>query len=398
MTDYPYRSKVLDGLGVRSWINARNWSTTIGGCWIDDRVLSAMDEVAKTFVDMHELIAAADNRIARLCNVDAAHVTTGTAGAMELAAAACMAGNDYGAWMRLPHTEGLKNEVVIPRGHYISYTPQWTAAGAKLVEFGQAGTLKSFHRELEAALTDQTCCIAYTVSYNTVPRGMIPFEEIVEAGRKHGIPVVVDMASDIPPVSNLSKFCDMGADIVCISGGKAIKAPNNTGIMLGKTRGVELIDAVRSHSFPHPGWGRGHKISKEQIVGLVTALEIFMEEGDALYEQQMQTAVYLKDALSSIPHIDVTIIPNNAAFHEHPVMSHVPRVLIQWDEEPLGMTAGDLDRAVAKDNPPIFLRDTHYADYYTNKQWRLIDTFFLREGEPEIIAHRLKKIFMDAGR
>jgi hypothetical protein len=79
-------------------------------------------------------------------------------------------------------------------------------------------------------------------------------------------------------------------------------------------------------------------------------------------------------------------------------MSHVPRVLIQWDEEPLGMTAGDLDRAVAKDNPPIFLRDTHYADYYTNKQWRLIDTFFLREGEPEIIAHRLKKIFMDAGR
>ena len=398
MAAYPYRSKVLDRLGVRSWINARNWSTVIGGCWIDDRVLAAMDEVAKTFVDMHELIAAADKRIAQLCKVDEAHVTTGTAGAMELAVAACMAGDDYGTWMRLPHAAALKNEVVIPRGHYISYTPQWTASGAKLVEFGQAGTLKSFYRELEAAVTDRTCCIAYTVSYNTVPRGMIPFEEIVAVGRKHGIPVVVDMASDIPPVSNLHKFCDMGADIVCISGGKAIKAPNNTGIMLGKARGVQLIEAVRNHSFPHPGWGRGHKISKEQIVGLVTALEIFVEEGDTLYEQQMQTAVYLKDALGGIPHVSVTIIPNDATLHEHPVMSHVPRVLIQWDAGHLDMTAEDLDRAASQDDPPIFLRNVHYADYYTNKQWRLIDTFFLREGEPEIISDRLKRIFSGAGR
>jgi seryl-tRNA(Sec) selenium transferase len=155
---------------------------------------------------------------------------------------------------------------------------------------------------------------------------------------------------------------------------------------------------VRSHSFPHPGWGRGHKISKEQIVGLVTALEIFVEEGDTLYEQQMQTAVYLKDALGGIPHVSVTIIPNDATLHEHPVMSHVPRVLIQWDAEQLGMTAEDLDRAVSQDDPPIFLRNIHYADYYTNQQWRLIDTFFLREGEPEIIVDRLKRIFPGAGR
>lgn len=398
MTEYPYRSKVLDRLGVRSWINARNWSTVIGGCWIDDRVLSAMNEAAKTFVDMHELFEAADKRIAQLCHVEEAHVTTGTAGAMELAVAACMAGDDYGAWMRLPQTTGLHNEVIIPRGHFISYTPQWTASGATLVEFGQAGTLKSFRRELEAAINDRTCCIAYTVSYNTVPRGMIPFEEIVEIGRAKDIPVIVDMASDIPPVSNLHKFCDMGADIVCISGGKAIKAPNNTGIMLGTAKGVRLIQAIRNHSFPHPGWGRGHKISKEQIVGLVTALEIFVAEGDALYDRQMKTARYMKGALDGIPHLSVTIMPNDEAYHEHPVMAHVPRVLMQWDAEQLGMTAEDLDRAVRQDDPPIFLRNTHYAEYYTNKQWRLIDTFFLREGEPEIIVTRLKKIFANAGR
>ena len=390
--NYPYKSQVLERLGVRSWINARNWSTVIGGDWIDDRVLDAMNEVAKTFVDMHELFAKADRRIAELCQSEDAHITIGAGAAIELAVAGCMAGNDYGAWMRLPNTEGIKNEVVIPRGHYITYAPQWSASGAKIVEYGQAGTLKSFKKELEAAITERTCCLSYTVSYNTVPRGMIPFEEIVEIGKTHDIPIVVDIASDIPPVANLHKYTDLGADICCFSGGKAIKGPNNTGILTGKGRGARIIQAIRNHSFPHPGWGRGHKISKEQIVGLVVALEIFVQEGDGLYEEQMQTAQKLKGALEGISHVDVAIIPNDETYHEHPVMAHVPRVLIEWDADKLGMTAEDLDCAMAKEDPPVFLRNAHYANYYTNKQWRLIDTFYLRECETEIIVERLKRI------
>ena len=224
--EYPYKSQVLERLGVRSWINAKNWSTVIGGDWIDDRVLDAMNEVAKTFVDMHELIANADRRIAGLSQTEEAHITTGAGAAIELAVAGCMAGDDYGAWMRLPNTGGIKNEVLIPRGHYIAYTPQWAAAGAKIVEYGQAGTLKSFKRDIEAAITERTCCLSYTV----------------------------DIASDIPPVANLHKYTDMGADICCISGGKAIKGPNNTGMLLGKNRGTQIIRAIRDHSFPHPGW------------------------------------------------------------------------------------------------------------------------------------------------
>ena len=390
--NYKYRSKTLDRLGIRSWINAKNWSTVIGGNWIDDRVLNAMNEVAKTFVDMHALLAKADERIAQLCQVEDAHITTGTAAAIELAVAGCMAGDDYGAWMSLPNTEGLKNEVVLPRGHYISYTPQWMAAGAKLVEYGQAGTLKSFKRELESAVTDRTCCFSYTVSYNTVPRGNIPFEEVVEVGKKHDIPIVVDIASDLPPVSNLHKYTDMGADITCFSGGKAIKGPNNTGLMLGKGKGARIIDAVRNHSFPHPGWGRGHKITKEQIVGFVVALEIFVEEGDGLYEKQMQTAKYLLEALGGIPDVNVVVIPNDETYHEHPAMPHVPRVLVEWDADKLGLTAKDLDEAMRDEDPPVFLRDVHYANYYTNKEWRLIDTFFLRDNEPEIIANRMKRV------
>ncbi len=393
---YPYRSKVLDRLGVRSWINARNWSTVIGGTWIDDRVLEAMNEVAKTFVDMHELFAKADGRVARLCGVEEAHITTGTGAALELAVAGCMAGDDYGKWMRLPDTEGMRNEVLMPRGHVIAYTPQWTAPGARTVEYGQAGHLRSFRGELESKISESTCCLAYTVSYNTVPRGVVPLEEVIEAGKRHDIPVVIDAASDLPPVANLRKFTDMGADIVCFSGGKAIRAPNNTGFMVGSGRGAEIIGYVRDHTFPHSGWGRGHKISKEQIVGLVVALEIFVEEGDSLYDEQYAAAEYLVEELKGVPGLEVEIIPNDETYHEHPVMPHVPRVLMQWDAKEMGMTAEELDAAVARDDPPIFLRNVHYYNYYTDKDWRLIDTFYLRPPEKVIVAERIRRAFLGA--
>lgn len=389
---YPFRSKTLDRLGVRSWINADNWSTVIGGTWIPDKVLEAMNEVAKTFVDMFELVAKADERVAELCHIDDAHITTGAGAAVELSVAGCMAGKDHGKWMRLPNTEGMRNEVVMPRGHYNIYTPQWTASGAKLVEYGEAGTLKPFKRELEEAISEKTCCLSYTVSYHTMPRGMVPLEMIIDAGKTHDIPVMVDAASMLPPVSNLHKFSDMGVDIACFSGGKAIQAPNNTGIMLGKGRGAEIIEAVREHSFPHEGWGRGHKISKEQIVGLVVALEEFVKNGDKLYEKQYKVAESIVKELSGIPGVDVDIIPNDETLHEHPVMPHVPRVRVEWDEKALGLSPSDVDKYMAEEDPPVFLRKGIYFNYYTNKAWRMIDTFYLRDGEEKIVAKRMRKI------
>jgi len=391
--DYKYRSGVLDRLGVRSWINARNWSTVIGGTWIDDRVLEAMNEVAKTFVDMHELFARADARVAELCQVEDAHITTGTGAALELAVAACMAGDDYGRWMRLPDTEGMRNEVLMPRGHVIAYTPQWTASGAKTVEYGQAGHLRSFKDELESLISDRTCCLAYTVSYNTVPRGVVPLEDLIELGERYDVPVVVDAASELPPVSNLHKYTDMGADIVCFSGGKAVKAPNNTGFMVGGGRGTDLIEAVRGHTFPHSGWGRGHKISKEQIVGLVIALEIFVEEGDSLYAGQMAMARRMAEELGSVPGLEVEVIPNDEKYHEHPSMPHVPRVLMKWSRDEMRMSAEELDAAVARDDPPVYLRNSFYYEYYTDKEWRLIDTYYLRPEEERIVVDRIVEAF-----
>jgi L-seryl-tRNA(Ser) seleniumtransferase len=211
-------------------------------------------------------------------------------------------------------------------------------------------------------------------------------------GKKYDLPVVIDAASELPPTSNLHKFTDKGADIVCFSGGKAIKAPNNTGMMLGSGRGIDIIRAIRENTFPNPGWGRGHKISKEQIVGLVAALEIFMEEGDQLYDIQMEVARYFLRELGGIRGLDVEIIPNDKTYHEHPEMPHVPRVLLKWDREELGLSAYELDDAMAEEDPPVFLRNVHYYDYYTDKEWRLIDTYYLRPVEINIIAERLKGI------
>lgn len=393
---YPYRSKTLDRLGVRSWVNASNWSTVLGGTWIPEYVLDAMNEVSRTFVDMYELIAKVDEHIAKLCQVEDAHVVSGAGAAIELAVAGCLAGNDFGKWSKLPNVDGMRNEVAMPRGHYIAYTPQWAASGARIAEYGQAGSLRSIVNELESAINEKTCCLSYTVSYNVVPRGMIPLEEVISAGKRHDIPVVVDAASMLPPVSNLHRFTDMGADIVCFSGGKAIQGPNNTGMMLGSGKGADIIKAVRDHSFPHDGWGRGHKISKEQIVGLSVALEEFVKSGDSLYEKQMAVAEYFVKELGDIPGLQVSIIPNDDTYHEHVSMPHVPRVKIEWDTDTLGFSAADLDLYMAKEDPPVTLRKSIYYDYYTNKSWRLIDTFYLREEEVLLIARRLEEKFTRA--
>ena len=135
-------------------------------------------------------------------------------------------------------------------------------------------------------------------------------------------------------------------------------------------------------------------MSKEQIVGLITALEIFVEEGDKQYEKQMRLAEYFVRELNEIPSLEVSIIPNDASSFEHPVVPHVPRVLVKWDSKEVGLDAKDLDEAMAREDPPVYLKERHYSDYTSSKAWRIVDTYFLRPGEETIIAERMKRIFM----
>ncbi len=197
-----------------------------------------------------------------------------------------------------------------PRGHYQAYAPQLTAGGARLVEYGRAGISKLFKKELESVVNEQTCCLSYTLSYNPPARGEIPLAEIIETCGRYEIPVVVDAAALLPPVANLHKFTDKGADIVIFSGGKH-PGPATSGMMLGQGRGAQIIEPVRNHTYPHEGWARGFKVWEEQIAPLVgLALEIFIREGDTQYEQgRLQIARFLMNALEDIPHVDVQLSP-----------------------------------------------------------------------------------------
>jgi L-seryl-tRNA(Ser) seleniumtransferase len=396
---YPYRSAFFDRLGVRSWINASNWSTALGGTYLEPAVLEAMADVSQTFVDMGELLSAACDRVAELCKVDAAYITTGAAAGISLSTAACIAGVDQSKWDRLPATEGMRNEVLMHKGHICGYETQYTAVGAELVFVDRPFHRSETQRQMyERAITERTASIAAIYSYNVATRNMLPFEEVVALAKSHGLRTQLDAAALVPPVSNLSKFTDMGFDLVTLSGGKGIRGPQNTGLILGGgDRGKALIEAIRRNTSPNHGLGRPLKVSKEAIAGLVTALEIFTAEGHEAeeYQRQMMKAEYLELQLRDIKHVEVSIVPNDGVRFEHPMQPRVPRVQLEIDTKALGVSLDAIYQAMAAGDPPIKLR-TEFAYYdhsaFTSHGICLIDTYFLRDGEEKIVADRLRTV------
>jgi uncharacterized pyridoxal phosphate-dependent enzyme len=392
-----YQSDTLAKLGVRSWINAHSWITPIGGSILDDKVIQAMADVAHVFCDMNELLTKASKRVAELCQVDAAFITSGAAAGIVLATAACITGCDTRKMNQLfgeiPGREDLQNEVVMQTTHSTHYDYQYWQAGGHLVRVGWAQNVEAHH--IEDAINEKTACIVYVHSYNTVPKE-VPFTEVVKIARRREIPVIVDSAPVLPPASNLHKFTDQGADLVIFSGGKAIQGPNDTGIILGTgKKGVELIEAIQMQASPRFGVGRPFKVSKEQIVGLVTALELFLSRDEKIeYEKQMAKANFIVSKLSKISGLKTYVIPNDNSVYEHPSSAHVPKVYLEWDEARFGLSDKQLDNLLSEEDPPISLRQPRFLSaHITSHCIRLIETYFLKEGEETIVTDRLEKIF-----
>lgn len=376
----------LEKLGVKSWINAANWSTTLGGSVLAPEVVEAMAEVASCWVSLAELLEKAGERVARLTGADAAYITSGAAAGVTLSAAACMTGTDPAKILRLPCTEGMKNEIIHQRAQDNFFTNCFRAAGARIVEVGHAYPVWPQPQMIENAVSEQTAAIAYVNSYHCAPRGNVGIEEVLRIARKHAIPVIVDSASLLPPVSNLTKFVDLGVDLSIFSGGKGICGPNDTGIVLGAgRRGKELIEAVKLNANPYESIGRGFKVSKEQIVGLVAALERFVERDEAThYARLMTTAQGIMRELADLPHVTASIIPHD----EHPMFSLVPRVKLELDTDALGMTAYDVERTLNAGTPPILTRMVKRDPECTV----LIETYHLRDEEVRLVVDRLRSI------
>lgn len=257
-------------LGIKPFINAFDTITTMGGSLMPPEVVAAMAEAAGHFVDLFELNEKVGARIAELTRNEGACVTAGAACGLLLCAAAVMTGCDRALIDRLPDTTGMKNEILVHRCQRLGWQRPPRLSGARLVEFGgEEGTRRE---DLLSAFTERTAAVLYFAS-PLFERHALPLPEVISLAHERGVPVIVDAAANLPPASNLWAYTGMGADLAIFSGGKGLRGPQSSGLIVGKKA---LTDACRMNANPGGGVGRVAKVGKEEIMGLLAAVERFM--------------------------------------------------------------------------------------------------------------------------
>jgi L-seryl-tRNA(Ser) seleniumtransferase len=355
-------------LGVRVRINAAGALTRLGGAVMAPEVMAAMAGAARASVDIGELQDAASDRIAAATGAEVGLVTTGAAAALTLAAAAAMAGFDPARMAALPHAEGFPRDILLPRTHRTGYAHALAAAGARLVDIGHndrgtgAGVRGLEAWEIEAALTPQVAAFGFSVNVGNVA----DLATVVGVCKPRGVPVIVDAAAQLPPKENLRRFIDMGADLVAFSGGKALGGPQASGILAGRRALVasallqqldmdvspetwvspKLVDRANLRGVPHHGIGRGFKAGKEEIVGLLTALDRFMDADDGKANAALEAR--LRAIAAALNGLDIKLVP----------------ALVTGRTPVLEITVGDalaLSARLQRGTPPVHLSERHAA-------------------------------------
>src|SRR5438093_1135678 len=259
------KSSVYQAIGVKHVINATGTVTVLGGSLMPPEVVAAWEDASKYFVDLLDLQNKVGTRIAELIGVEAALVTTGAAGSILLGVAAAVTRGDPSRIKRLPDTAGMKNEVVLQKAHHSCYDNQITDVGVKLIDVDTAADVKR-------AVNDRTA-LMFFMNYAEA-EGKIKRQEWIELAAKYRVPTLLDAAADVPPVERLSEYNRMGFDLVAFSGGKAIRGPNDTGLLLGRK---DLIAAAKLNTNPHCGTiGRMMKVSKEDMIALLAAVDRYV--------------------------------------------------------------------------------------------------------------------------
>lgn len=362
---------VYQRLGVQPVINARGMNTMASGSLMPQAVLDAMAEASTAFVDMEELNRKAGEHIASRIGVEAAHVTSGSAGGLLLSAAAVITGDDMDAIVNLPDTTGRKNGIVIEKCRRIRYDQALRTAGARLIEVGDENGCTA--EEMEAGIDENTAAIIHIVS-PYLGSGGVPIEKAIEIAHSHGLPIIVDGASTLPPTSHLTRWTSMGADLVIYSGGKGIRGPQGSGLLIGRK---DLIRAVSLNGAPNGAIGRPAKVSKEDIIGLVTAFDLFMDEDWTVeWAKHVEEASEILKALDGLDGVTAVLDEDSSVWT-------TPTILISLDETKTGLTPDQLVDRLRTGDPPILTRA------FQGKL--LIDPHNLRGDEASIVARRLRE-------
>ncbi len=367
---------IYRALGVSPAIVASGSTTAYGGSKLRPEVLDSMEKASRTMVNLDDLNVAAGKVIAEITGAEAGLVTSGSAGGLVLQAAAVMAGSDPASMAKLPKSDGLKNEIIMHTAHRFPYDQCYTATGATIVNIGDGRRCHPW--ELEAAINENTAAIAYLFS-GFISRRSLPLEQVVEIAHARDVPVIVDAASYLPPRANLRRFIDAGADMVQFSGGKAVRGPQGTGILAGR---ADLIEAAYANASPHQFIGRGMKVAKEEIIGLVEALQIFAEEDeDAENRQVAAMCQQVVDALIEAPGLEVSV--------KHDEFDYLtPVAVMRFTRDWRGPSRDEVDAALAAGDPPVYLHNIHNPDELG------VDPFNLDERELETLITRLRETLL----
>lgn len=369
---------MLDRLGVQRIINGQHWRTLLGGSIMLPEVLDAMVESADTFLNLTELHRKAGEYIAEVSGADMGLVTAGSTGAQLLQAAACMTGTDDAKVSQLPDTKGMKNEILIGGPQANHYDGAFRLAGAKVIEIGTQ--IDTTPDELADAINKNTAAIAYTwvMRWNG-----LSLDQVIEIAHDHDVPVILDAASELPPADNLTKFIRMGVDMVAFSGGKGLRGPQSTGILIGRR---DLMEAAYLNAFsfnrPKANVGRPMKIAKEEIVGLITALEIFVNaDHEAEWVDWRMKAQVVVDAMQNVSGV-------SARFYEGPIYPgpNAPTAIITLNDSWSGPAATEITENLRQGDPPIWIGDGPNS----NVLW--VAPVGLRDSEAELIAERLAEV------
>ncbi|TBY13409.1 aminotransferase class V-fold PLP-dependent enzyme [Rhizobium laguerreae] len=356
-------------LGLRPVINVSGTMTSLGASIVGPEAISAMASILPHFVEINDLQRKASAVIARLTGGEAGFVTASCSAGISLAVAGAITGNNLLAIEKLPDVVPEKNEVLVQMGHVVSYgAPVDQAirlAGGKVVLVGQATSTHRFH--MENAITDKTAAAVYVVSHHVVDYGLLNLKEFVEIAHAKGVPVIVDAASEY----DLRIFLEQGADIALYSGHKFLGGPTS-GIVAGRK------ELVRHAFLQNMGIGRGMKVGKESIFGVMAALEAWENRDHAGIRERETGYLHLwKRTLDGRPGVTALIEPD-------PTNNPLDRLRLIVDPEQAHITAWDLADALAKGSPPIIVRD-HEVEH----RYFYLDPCNLHPGEETIVAERL---------
>ncbi|MEX1241722.1 MAG: selenocysteine synthase [Cyclobacteriaceae bacterium] len=372
------RSSIYESIGVRPLINARGTVTIVGATRVLPEVREAMEAAVREYVQLDELMEGVGRRLAELTGAEWGCVTSGASAAITAATAGCVTMGDPDKMWQLPDLGGLRDEVIIPRYSRSAYDAAARAVGVRMIEVNS-------REELGAAMGPRTAMVLVLAGSRSAD-GPLSLSEISSVARPLRIPVLVDAAAEELRVPN--PHLSQGADMVVYSGGKCLRGPQCAGLLLGRK---DLVSASWISSAPHHGFGRGYKVGREEIMGMLTAVEMWMKR-DHTAEQKTWTswAEYIALHLKSIPGVRTEITQPRG------LSNHFPSLSVEWDTSAIPLTGQEVEQLLWEGNPRIAVGGAgSFLPFPPNEQPNIsINTSQLEEGEEKIIAERVHAVLL----